>query len=59
MSVIQKSLGDLLSQILSDERIDFVCTDGAYDTKYCRQVYFRPTNICRDLTKKKCKATKR
>ena len=31
-------LGDLLNQIPSDERIDSVYTDGAYDTKYCRQV---------------------
>ena len=29
---------DLLDQILLDERIDSVYTDGAYDTKYCRQV---------------------
>ncbi|WP_419820368.1 IS5 family transposase [Acinetobacter sp.] len=31
-------LGDLLNQIPSDERIDSVYTDGAYDTKLCRQV---------------------
>ena len=31
-------LGDLLDQIPSDERIDSVYTDGAYDTKRCRQV---------------------
>lgn len=31
-------LGDLLDQIPPDERIDSVYTDGAYDTKYCRQV---------------------
>ena len=31
-------LGDLLDQIPLDERIDSVYTDGAYDTKYCRQV---------------------
>ncbi len=31
-------LGDLLNQIPSDERIDSVYTDGAYDTKWCRQV---------------------
>ena len=30
--------GDLLDQIPSDERIDSVYTDGAYDTKRCRQV---------------------
>ena len=28
----------LLNQIPSDERIDSVYTDGAYDTKLCRQV---------------------
>ncbi|WBX37085.1 IS5 family transposase [Acinetobacter schindleri] len=31
-------LGDLLAQIPLDEQIDSVYTDGAYDTKYCRQV---------------------
>ena len=31
-------LGDLLDQIPLDERIDLVYTDGAYDTKHCRQV---------------------
>ena len=31
-------LGDLLDQIPLDERIDSVYTDGAYDTKCCRQV---------------------
>ena len=31
-------LDDLLSQISLDERIDSVYTDGAYDTKLCRQV---------------------
>ena len=31
-------LGDLLAQIPLDERIDSVYTDGAYDTKQCRQV---------------------
>ncbi|EXF56594.1 transposase DDE domain protein [Acinetobacter sp. 1294596] len=31
-------LGDLLAQIPLDERIDSVYTDGAYDTKHCRQV---------------------
>ena len=31
-------LDDLLTQIPLDERIDSVYTDGAYDTKYCRQV---------------------
>jgi len=31
-------LGDLLKQILEDERIDSLYTDGAYDTKYCREV---------------------
>ena len=31
-------LGDLLDQIPQDERIDSVYTDGAYDTKQCRQV---------------------
>lgn len=31
-------LKDLLDQIPPDERIDSVYTDGAYDTKYCRQV---------------------
>ena len=31
-------LGDLLDQIPQDERIDSVYTDGAYDTKKCRQV---------------------
>ena len=31
-------LGDLLDQIPLDEQIDSVSTDGAYDTKQCRQV---------------------
>lgn len=31
-------LGDLLGQIPPDERIDSVYTDGAYDTKRCRQL---------------------
>ena len=31
-------LGDLLDQIPLDEQIDSVYTDGAYDTKHCRQV---------------------
>ncbi|MFV5515300.1 IS5 family transposase [Acinetobacter gerneri] len=31
-------LGDLLDQIPLDEQIDSVYTDGAYDTKQCRQV---------------------
>lgn len=31
-------LDDLLNQIPSDERIDSVYTDGAYDKKLCRQV---------------------
>lgn len=30
--------GDLLDQILQDEQIDSVYTDGAYDSKQCRQV---------------------
>jgi len=30
--------GDLLNQIPLDEQIDSVYTDGAYDTKQCRQV---------------------
>ncbi|WP_374663499.1 IS5 family transposase [Acinetobacter sp.] len=33
-----QALSDLLNQISSDERIDSVYTDGAYDTKLCRQV---------------------
>ena len=37
MSVIQV-LEDLLAQIPLDEPIDSVYTDGAYDTKHCRQV---------------------
>ncbi|WP_426977333.1 IS5-like element ISAha1 family transposase [Acinetobacter johnsonii] len=31
-------LGDLLDQIPQDEQMDSVYTDGAYDTKQCRQV---------------------
>ena len=31
-------LGDLFDQIPPDERIDSVYTDGAYDTKCCRQI---------------------
>ncbi len=31
-------LGDLLDQIPLDEQIDLVYTDGADDTKHCRQV---------------------
>ena len=31
-------LGDLLDQIPEDKQIDLVYTDGAYDTKHCRQV---------------------
>jgi inhibitor of KinA sporulation pathway (predicted exonuclease) len=30
-------LGDLLNQIPQDEQIESVYTDGAYDTKQCRQ----------------------
>jgi len=33
-----QALGDLISQIPQDERIDSVYTDGAYDTKWCRQL---------------------
>lgn len=33
-----KVLDDLLNKIPSDERIDSVYTDRAYDTKLCRQV---------------------
>ena len=32
------NISDLLDQIPADERIDSVYTDGAYDTKCCRQV---------------------
>ena len=31
-------LGDLLNQIPQDEHLDSVYTDGAYDTKRCRQL---------------------
>ena len=31
-------LGDLLKQIPEDERINSIYTNGAYDTKYCREV---------------------
>jgi hypothetical protein len=31
-------LGDLLDHIPPDEQIDSVYTDGAYDTKCCRQL---------------------
>ena len=31
-------LGYLLDRIPPDEQIDFIYTDGAYDTKQCRQV---------------------
>ena len=31
-------LNDLLDQVPLDEQIDSVYTDGAYDTKRCRQV---------------------
>ena len=31
-------LGDLLDQIPEDEQVDWVYTDAAYDTKYCREV---------------------
>ena len=31
-------LGDLRDQIPQEEQIDSVYTDGAYDTKQCRQV---------------------
>jgi hypothetical protein len=34
-------LGDLLDQIPLDERIDLVYTDGADDTKHCRQILDR------------------
>lgn len=33
-----QALDDLLAQIPQNERIDSVYTDGAYDTKRCRQV---------------------
>ncbi len=35
---MHRVLGDLLDQIPQDEQIDSVYTDGAYDTKRCRQV---------------------
>lgn len=31
-------LDDLINQILREEKIDSVYADGAYDTKYCRQI---------------------
>ena len=36
--MIRKSLGDLLDPIPLYEQIVSVYTDGAYDTKQCRQV---------------------
>ena len=48
-------LGDLLNQIPFDEQIDSVYTDGAYDTKQCRQVIA----TCNYSTQKKCKALER
>lgn len=45
-------LGDLLNQIPSDELIDSVYTDGAYDTKLCRQVISDRHEQCRNSTKK-------
>ena len=36
--MISQVLGDLLDQTPQDEQIDCVYTDGAYDTKQCRQV---------------------
>ena len=37
-NVVIQVLADLLDQIPQDERVDSVYTDGAYDTKQCRQV---------------------
>ena len=46
-------LGDLLNQIPQDEQIDSVYTDGAYDTKQCRQVICRSASACGDSTLEK------
>ena len=54
-------LGDLLDQIPQDEQIDSVYTDGAYDTKQCRQVIAdRQAHAVIPLRKnaKPCKDTK-
>ena len=51
-------LGDLLAQIPLDERIDSVYTDGAYDTKHCRQVIL-DRDARAHSAKKKCKTMER
>ena len=50
-------LGDLLAQIPLDERIDSVYTDGAYDTKHCRQVIL-DRDTCAHSAKKNAKPWK-
>ena len=50
-------LGDLLAQIPLDERIDSVYTDGAYDTKHCRQVIL-DRDACAHSAKKNAKPWK-
>ena len=54
-------LEDLLAQIPLDEQINSVYTDGAYDTKHCRQVILdRDAHaVIGHSTKKECKAMER
>ena len=52
-------LGDLLNQIPQDERIDSVYTDGAYDTKQCRQVIADRQTHAMIPSRKKCETMER
>ena len=52
-------LGDLLNQIPQDERIDSVYTDGAYDTKQCRQVIADRQAHAMIPPRKKCETMER
>ncbi len=51
-------LGDLLDQIPQEEQIDSVYTDGAYDTKQCRQI-IADRQARSDSTKNKCETLER
>ena len=52
-------LGDSLNQIPQDERIDSVYTDGAYDTKQCRQVIADRQAHAMIPPRKKCETMER
>ena len=52
-------LGDLLNQIPQDEQINSVYTDGAYDTKQCRQVIADRQGHAVIPARKKCETMER